>query len=118
MKALLFFCLFVPLLAAGQSQAKPILKAKINIDSAAIHYPNSVVHVNADSCKGHVTLTQWLQISGPTRAIFTPILGTSMAISGLQPGTYRFQLFINGNNDDTASAYINVKMYPPVFRKQ
>lgn len=107
--------LFVGLLGMGQT--KKVLKAKINIDSTIIHYPNDRVVVNADSCDGIITLTQWLQCTGPVKAYWKHGQRNDMVIYRLIPGNYRFRLFVNDNKEDTASAYVNVRVAGRALRK-
>lgn len=86
-------------------------KAVIQIDSTTITGPNSLVHVNAGKSL-NMAYYQWLQTAGPSRAIFTSDTGRSMVISGLFPGTYTFQLFINDSLANTDSAFVSVTVKP------
>lgn len=98
---------------------KPV--ARISIDSATINNPNSFVRVNADSSLRAVTW-QWVQYSGPSAAIWTPIAGTphkaDMLVSGLFPGTYVFGLFVNDSlaQMDSTKVIVTVKpvYIPPI----
>ena len=94
----------------------PKVKARIWIDSTAIHYPRSFVKVTADSSTGAVS-TQWLVISGPAGAIFSPF-GDTMYVAGLVPGFYGIQLTVQdslGNLDSTvASVLVNGAPVCPV----
>lgn len=92
--------------------AQTTLKAKISIDSTVIHTPNAQVIVNANACIGRITLTQWLQLSGPTRAYWKHGKHNDMIIYKLIPGRYKFQLFVNNDKEDTASAFVNVTVLP------
>ena len=94
----------------------PKLVARINIDSTTIHSPNSFVRVNADSSQGLISSYQWLQVAGPTGAIFTSTPGTGMLFSGLFPGsTYLFELYLNDRMGNVDSAFVNVEVMPIII---
>ena len=72
------------------------LKAVITIDSTIINAYNSVVNVDANQSTLHAnTGISWGQIAGPNVAQWKPTTGTGMAIYGLIPGKYVFQLGIS-----------------------
>lgn len=90
----------------------PPLHARINIDSSIINSPNSIVHVNTDSSTGAVASVQWLQRSGPTIAIFTPVAGSTFYISGLFPGSYTFEVVLNDSAGNVDSTFVSVAVKP------
>lgn len=91
----------------------PPLKAVLSIDSTVINAYNSVVNVNADLSTIHAsTGISWGQTSGPNTAQWKPVIkGTGMAIFGLIPGTYIFEL---GLTDSAGfdSAFVTVTVNP------
>lgn len=92
----------------------PKPKARITIDSTVISSPNSFVRVNADSSLRAASV-QWLQLAGPSAAIWTPVTGahkSDMLISGLFPGTYVFQQVVNDSLAQMDSVSVVVTVNP------
>lgn len=85
--------------------------AKIVADSTTISSPNSVVHLNGAQSLGKIVSQQWFQVSGPTKAIFTGDTAYRIIMSGLFPGTYKFELYVTDSllNSDSATVTILVK---------
>lgn len=89
--------------------------ANLAVDSTVITSPNSIVHLSAlgSSEKGGVIKTyQFLQFSGPTKAIFSTDSIGKIVVSGLFPGSYRFQLVVNDSLTNVDSAFVNVTVKP------
>ena len=95
----------------------PPLITKITADSTTINSPNSIVRLNTDSSKNAIGIGQsWMQLSGPTNAIFTPGMGTTMFVSGLFPGTYKFQASMMDSSrfsQDSITITVNPVKIPP-----
>lgn len=95
----------------------PSIKAVLLQDSTVLNPPHSVV-VLTDSTRYADTTNpggSYLQVSGPTKAIFTPGTGRQMYVSNLQPGSYRFELLaMNGDTGKYTldSAFVNVTVKP------
>lgn len=96
----------------GVPKHKPVT-ARIMVDSAIITSPNSIVRVT-DSSLGNRRSLEWMQLTGPTPAIFTSVSDRGWLISGLFPGLYSFKYLVSDSlgNTDTAFLAVNVK---PVF---
>lgn len=95
------------------SQFHPV--ANLIVDSTVINSPNSIIHLSAlgSSEKGGVIKAyQFLQSAGPTKAIFTQDSIGKMVVSGLFPGSYRFQLVVNDSLTNVDSAFVNVTVKP------
>lgn len=93
------------------NQSKAV--GKITIDSNAINYPNSVVHLTAIHSTGVLdSVYSWSQVSGPWKAIFTAI-GDSMYISGLRPGSYQFRLTVEDSSFVSDSTFTTVVVSGP-----
>lgn len=93
----------------------PPVTAVIVADSTVINYPNSAVRLK-DSSTGPVQNVQWMQVAGPSDAIFTPDSGNMIWLSRLQPGLYAFQLTVTDVNlfSSTATSWITVNGPPAV----
>lgn len=95
----------------------PPIKAVLLQDSTVLNPPHSVI-VLTDSTRYADTTNpggSYLQVSGPTKAIFTPGTGRQMYVSNLQPGSYRFELLaMNGDTGKYTldSAFVNVTVKP------
>lgn len=95
------------------SQFHPV--ASLLVDSTTITSPNSIVHLNAQGSTekaGVIKTYQFLQSAGPTKAIFTPDTTGKMVVSGLFPGSYRFQVVVNDSLTNVDSAFVNVTVKP------
>ena len=77
-----------------------------------IQAPTSSTTLNGSASSGPITTYAWTQVSGPnTATIATPTTVTS-SVTGLIPGTYIFQLSVNGGVS-TSNVTITVTPAPP-----
>jgi hypothetical protein len=63
---------------------------------------------------GTIASYQWTQVSGPSTATLATAANAITTVTGLQPGSYVFQLTVTDNNGATAIDAVHVEVTPPV----
>jgi hypothetical protein len=70
---------------------------------------NSITLTGSGSeTNGTIVSYAWSQVGGPSIATNAPVGQSGMALSGLEQGTYKFELKVTDNSGVTASAYVTV----------
>jgi dienelactone hydrolase len=62
---------------------------------------------------GTIASYQWTQVAGPATATVATAANAVSTVTGLQPGSYVFQLTVTDNNGATATDAVSVEVTPP-----
>lgn len=91
------------------------LHARIWVDSLTIHYPNVAVHL-VDSSAGKHNHTSWGATAYPAGfpgLFWGGITFGDMLLTNLVEGSYKVQLVIGDDQDNTDTAVVNIRVYGP-----
>lgn len=97
-----------PVVNAGTDQTVTTYTSAVSLQGTATAFPPAII-----------VSTQWIQLSGPNEVVIQNATSLNTYFSGINPGTYTFQLCVtdsNGNvNTDTVSYFVNIPSnVPPV----
>jgi hypothetical protein len=97
-----------PVVSAGSDQTITTYSSAVSLQGTATAFPPAII-----------VSTNWIQLSGPNEVTIQNATALNTYFSGINPGTYTFQLCVtdsNGNiNTDTVSYFVNVPSnVPPV----